>query len=85
MNIELNIISRIDLLKAEISSICEKYINNVCTYKTRCEFYQEIDELVASYKQKGLLHPDFQLEHYIKINLSKSGFGNCLTRTFKSK
>lgn len=81
MNIELNIISRIETLRADILSICEKYIHNVNTYKVRCEFYQEIDNLVASYKAKGFLHPDFQLDHYMKINLSKSGFGHCLTQT----
>jgi tryptophan synthase alpha subunit len=81
MNIELNIVSRIETLKADILSICEKYINTVCSYKTRYEFYQEIDELVASYKVKGLLHPDFQLDQYMQINLSKSGFDNCLTQT----
>ena len=81
MNIELNIVSRIETLRADILSICEKYINTACTYKTRCEFYQEIDELVASYKAKGFLYPDFQLDYYMKIKLSKSGFGNCLTQT----
>lgn len=72
MNIELNIISRIEVLRADILSICEKYIHNANTYKVRYEFYQEIDNLVASYKDKGLLHPDFQLEHYMKIKLSRS-------------
>lgn len=81
MNIELNIVSRIETLRADILSICEKYINTACTYKTRYEFYHEIDELVASYKAKGFLHPDFQLDYYMKIKLSKSGFGNCLTQT----
>lgn len=82
MNIDLNIVSRIDQLKSEIISICQKYIHKEDTYKVRYEFYQEIDELVSNYKTKGFLHPDFQLDQYIKINLNKSGFANCLTQNF---
>ena len=82
MNIELNIVSRIETLRADILSICQKYIHKEDTYSVRYEFYQEITELVANYKAKRFLHPDFQLDQYMKINLSKSRFGNCLTQTF---
>ena len=35
MNIDLNIVSRIDQLKSEIISICQKYIHKEDTYKVR--------------------------------------------------